>query len=157
MKYNDLTLETKKTGKRLGRGIASGKGKTATRGTKGQKSRAGSSRRPGFSGGQNPLMQQLPKLPGFKSKRPKNEIIFTDQLEGLKKSIVDNFVLFEARLTSSPHSKVKLLSRGDLKSKITLKIQSISAEALNALEKSGGSFEKTEVVKRQPKKPATKQ
>lgn len=157
MKYNQLDIKAKKSSKRLGRGIASGRGKTATRGTKGQKSRTGYSKRPGFSGGQNPLMQQLPKLPGFKSHRPKNEIIFTDQLDAIKKPIIDNYTLFEAKLISTPHSKVKLLKRGDLKSKLTLKIQSISSEALNALEKSGGSFTKVEVAKRLPKKPEAKE
>ena len=68
MKYNELSPVAGKSRKRVGRGIAAGQGKTAGRGTKGQGARTGSSKRPGFEGGQNPLMQRLPKLAGFKSK-----------------------------------------------------------------------------------------
>ena len=60
MKYHELTSTSQKSPKRVGRGIAAGQGKTAGRGTKGQGARTGSSKRPGFEGGQNPLMQRLP-------------------------------------------------------------------------------------------------
>jgi large subunit ribosomal protein L15 len=85
MKYNELNLKANKAKTRVGRGIAAGKGKTAGRGTKGQGSRTGSSARPGFEGGQNPLMQRLPKLRGFKSHKTKHENIFTDQLARLSR------------------------------------------------------------------------
>src|SRR5580704_15038360 len=98
MKYNQLTISSKKHGKRLGRGIAAGGGKTAGRGTKGQKSRTGSKKKPGFEGGQNPLMQRLPKLHGFNSHRIKSEVVYTGQLELLGKAKVDNQVLAEAEL-----------------------------------------------------------
>jgi large subunit ribosomal protein L15 len=89
MKYNELNIEANKSKTRVGRGIAAGKGKTAGRGTKGQHSRTGSTRRPGFEGGQNPLMQRLPKLRGFKSFKVPAETIYTGQLEqfGGKQSI----------------------------------------------------------------------
>ncbi len=67
MKFNELTTTHKKSPKRVGRGIAAGQGKTAGRGTKGYGARTGSKARPGFAGGQNPIMQALPKLPGFRS------------------------------------------------------------------------------------------
>jgi large subunit ribosomal protein L15 len=152
MKYDKLDLSPKKSAKRVGRGIASGKGKTAGRGTKGQGARAGSTRRPGFSGGQNPLMQQLPKLPGFKSHFEKAELVFIDQLDDLKKKIVDNYVLFDAHLISTPHSKVKLLHRGELKSSVSVKLQGASAQAVDALTKAGGVFEKVNIVMRPAKK-----
>jgi large subunit ribosomal protein L15 len=85
MKYNDLNTIRPKQSKRVGRGISAGQGKTAGRGTKGQGARTGSTKKPGFAGGSNPLMQKLPKLPGFKSHRTPNEIVNTGQLAELKK------------------------------------------------------------------------
>jgi len=69
MKYNELNISKDKNARRVGRGISAGRGKTAGRGTKGQKARAGSRRKPGFEGGQNPLMNRIPKLRGFKQFR----------------------------------------------------------------------------------------
>src|ERR1700738_2435543 len=93
MKYNELTLAKKKSPKRLGRGIAAGQGKTAGRGTKGQMSRTGSSKNPGFEGGQTPMMQQLPKLRGFHSHRPAVAVVYTGQLEQLNTKTIDTYVL----------------------------------------------------------------
>ena len=76
MKYHELQVNSNRDARRVGRGISAGQGKTAGRGTKGQRSRTGSGRRPGFEGGQNPLMQRLPKLPGFRSIRVKAENVF---------------------------------------------------------------------------------
>ena len=73
MKFNELQTQRAKTGKRVGRGIAAGQGKTAGRGTKGQMSRTGSKKKPGFEGGQSPLMIRLPKLHGFRSMKTKAE------------------------------------------------------------------------------------
>src|SRR5262245_3413345 len=101
MKYNELTISKNKSGKRVGRGIAAGQGKTAGRGTKGQMARTGSHKRPGFEGGQNPLMQRLPKLPGFKSKRERAEVVYSGQLEAFGGKTVDSTVLAEAGLISS--------------------------------------------------------
>src|ERR1700693_1335574 len=98
MKYNELTISSNKNPKRVGRGIAAGQGKTAGRGTKGQNSRSGSTRKPGFEGGQNPLMQRLPKLHGFRSYKVKAETITTRQLNNLGIAKVDNQSLFSAGL-----------------------------------------------------------
>jgi large subunit ribosomal protein L15 len=158
MKYHDLVTTKKKSGKRVGRGIAAGQGKTAGRGTKGQNSRTGSSRKPGFEGGQNPLMQRLPKLRGFKSKRPEVENVFTGQLETLTQKTVDSTVLAAAGFLSSPYVKVKLIVKGELTKAVTVKLQSASAGAIAALETAGGSFEVTaqlgRPVTRAPKKDA---
>lgn len=140
MKYNQLDITTKTARTRRGRGIAAGKGKTAGRGTKGQNARKSGGVRPGFEGGQNPLMQRLPKLRGFKSKRVPAELIYTGQLDELKGNI-DNFTLAEAGLTTSPFVKVKVVVNGELKSKVNVKLQGASAEAANLIKKAGGTFE----------------
>ena len=143
MKYHELQVVKPKAGKRVGRGIAAGQGKTAGRGTKGQGSRTGSSAKPGFMGGSNPLMQQLPKLPGFKSKRTPAENVYTGQLNALK-GTVDNTSLAEAGLISNAYTNVKLVVKGDdLKAKLTVKLQSASASAVAAIEAAGGTFTKT--------------
>jgi large subunit ribosomal protein L15 len=143
MKYNELDVIKSKAPKRVGRGIAAGQGKTAGRGTKGQNSRTGSSRRPGFEGGQNPLMQRLPKLHGFRSYKVKAEAVYTGQLDALKAKIVDNAALAEAGLVSNAFVRVKLVVKGELKSAKTVKLQLASATAVAAVEKAGGSFEAT--------------
>jgi len=139
MKYNELQPVQSKSPKRVGRGIAAGQGKTAGRGTKGQGSRTGSSKRPGFEGGQNPLMQRLPKLHGFHSHKVRAENVFTDQLNNLGAK-VDNQVLADEGLTSSPYVRVKLLSRGELTKAVTVNLQGASESAIEVLQKAGGEF-----------------
>ena len=141
MKYNDLNLEKSKSSRRVGRGIAAGQGKTAGRGTKGQGARTGSSRRPGFSGGQIPLMQQLPKLPGFRSFKTDKEVVYTGQLDQFANKVVDSELLAKAGIISSPHVSAKLIVKGDVTKKVTVKLQAASATAVSAVEKAGGSFE----------------
>ena len=140
MKYNELKLTKQKVATRPGRGISAGGGKTAGRGTKGQGSRKSSNVRLGFEGGQIPLYMRLPHLRGFKSHRTKPDIIFTGQLESIKKAVIDNNTLYEAGLTSNPYSSVKLLVKGDLASKKDVKLQSASKSAQAMLKKTGGSF-----------------
>lgn len=156
MKYNELVLQKRKNSRRVGRGIAAGQGKTAGRGTKGQKSRAGSRRRPGFEGGQNPLMQRLPKLPGFRSIRPKADVIYTGQLDETKVTTIDNFTLYNAGLISSPYTKVKVLSKGEVKKKLNVKLQSASESAVAQIQKAGGSFTLTQRVARTKKEKTAK-
>ena len=84
MKYNDLIVESNTRPSRKGRGISAGQGKTAGRGTKGQKARTGHRKMPtGFMGGQRAIMQAVPKLKGFKSLHAKAEVVYTDRLNGL--------------------------------------------------------------------------
>ena len=142
MKYNELKTAKNKNAKRVGRGIAAGQGKTAGRGTKGQMSRTGSSKRPGFEGGQNPLMQRLPKLPGFKSKALKPEVVYTGQLDAFAGKTADAESLAAAGLISNPFVAVKVITRGEVTKKVTVKAVAISASALEAVQKAGGSFEK---------------
>ena len=151
MKYNDLTVNKNTRPSRAGRGISAGLGKTAGRGTKGQKSRTGHHKMPaGFMGGQRAIMQAIPKLKGFKSIHPKAEVVYTDNLNGLSGD-VDNFKLAEASLIKSPFNKVKVILRGELTAKIVLKTQFASKTAVKAIEKAGGKFEKTELPKRAKK------
>ena len=148
MKFNELDLHKNKTAKRVGRGIAAGQGKTAGRGTKGQMSRTGSKKKPGFEGGQNPLMQRLPKLHGFRTRKPEMEEVFLDQLDAFAGKVVDNFVLAEAGLVPNPFVRVKLLVGGEVTKKVTVKLQGASAGAIEAIEKAGGTFEKVSQVAR---------
>lgn len=151
MKYNDLTVNKNVRPTRKGRGISAGQGKTAGRGTKGQKSRTGHRKMPaGFMGGQRAIMQAIPKLKGFKSLHDKAEVVYTDRLNELSGN-VDNFLLAEKNFISSPFVKVKVISRGELTAKITLETQFISKTALEALKKAGGSFKKVAVPQRTKK------
>ncbi len=156
MKFNDLNLTKNRSPKRVGRGTASGHGKTAGRGTKGQSSRSGGKVRPGFEGGQNPLYKRLPKLPGFTSHRPKAENIYTGQLDAFAGKTVDNFTLANAGLVSSPYTKVKLISKGEVTKKVTVKLQAASETAIEAVQKAGGSFSVVDQVKRLPKEKSDK-
>ena len=152
MKYNDLTVEKNTRPSRKGRGIAAGQGKTAGRGTKGQKARTGHRKMPtGFMGGQRAIMQAVPKLKGFKSFHPKAEVVYTDRLNELSGK-VDNVKLAEAALISSPYVKVKVITRGELKSKIELETQFASKSAIEAIKKAGGSFRKVAILKKPEKK-----
>ena len=148
MKYNDLKVEKNTRPSRKGRGIAAGQGKTAGRGTKGQKARTGHHKMPaGFMGGQRAIMQAVPKLKGFKSFHPKAEVVYTDRLNELKGK-VDNYVLAEKMLISSPFVKVKVITRGELTAKIDLETQFASKSAVEAIKKAGGSFKKVAVYGR---------
>jgi|SRR5665213_2993956 len=151
MKYNELVIKKNKAPKRVGRGISAGQGKTAGRGTKGQGARK-SSLRAGFAGGQTPLHMQIPKLRGFKSKRVDKQEVYTGQLELIKSATIDADSMFKAGLVTDPFSNVKLIVKGELTSKKTVKIQAASAGAIAAVEKAGGSVE---IVERQAR-PASK-
>lgn len=151
MKYNDLSVEKNTRPSRKGRGISAGQGKTAGRGTKGQKARTGHHKMPaGFMGGQRAIMQAVPKLKGFKSIHAKAEVVYTDRLNGLKGK-VDNIALAKADLISSPYVKVKVISRGELTAKIDLETQFASKTAIEAIKKAGGSFKKVKILQKAKK------
>lgn len=152
MKYHELASTGSKSPKRVGRGIAAGQGKTAGRGTKGQGARTGSSKRPGFEGGQNPLMQRLPKLHGFKSHKVKAENVFTNQLNDLGAK-VDNQLLAEKGLITSPYVHVKLLTRGELTKKVSVSLQGASESAIEVVQAAGGDFTVVPRVARPASKP----
>lgn len=148
MKYNDLKVNANTRPSRKGRGISAGQGKTAGRGTKGQKSRTGHRKMPaGFMGGQRAIMQAVPKLKGFKSLHAKAEVVYTENLNNLSGD-VDNFALAEANLIKSPYNRVKIITRGEVTAKINLSTQFASKTAIKAIEKAGGKFTKVAVPQR---------
>ena len=132
---------SKKNRRRVGRGIGSGLGKTAGRGHKGQKSRAGGFHKVGFEGGQMPLQRRLPKR-GFKSAQLKynGEVTLSD-LERLGVDEVDVLTLKAAGLVGQIVKHVKVIKAGDLTRKVALKGVGATAGAKAAIEAAGGSVE----------------
>lgn len=141
-KYNELQVTANRSRKRVGRGISAGGGKTAGRGTKGQNARTGKKLRSMFQGGQNGIQSAVPKARGFKSLRTPAQVVYLDRLNELK-GTVDNFALYEAGLIATPFHTVKVILRGELTAKITLKTQGASKSVVEAIVKAGGTFEKT--------------
>lgn len=141
MKINELPLSPYKPRKRVGRGIASGYGKTAGRGTKGQRARSGVSLRPGFEGGQNPLLKRIPKQPGFTSRKQPAQRIYTGQLNrfGKRKTTVTLHALHEAGLIAHPRRRTKLLVRGKVTAPVSVEVHEASQQAQQDLKKAGGS------------------
>lgn len=141
MELNNLKPGTgaKHAKRRVGRGIGSGLGKTAGRGHKGQKSRAGGFHKVGFEGGQMPLQRRLPKR-GFKSASLKYnaEVTLTD-LQKLGVDEVDLLTLKQAGLVGELAKVVKVIKSGELTSKVTLKGIGATAGAKAAIEAAGGS------------------
>lgn len=148
MKFNQLKIKKNKSSTRVGRGISAGRGKTAGRGTKGQGARKSGGVRPGFEGGQMPFYMRIPKLRGFTSRRPKTLNVYTGQLDAIKNSTIDTNTLVEAGLIETPYVKVKLIQKGELTKKVSVKLQGASAAAIKQVEKAGGSFEKVPQFKR---------
>ncbi len=128
---------------RVGRGIGSGRGKTAGRGVKGQMSRSGSSVRPGFMGGQMPLFRRLPKR-GFSNHPFKVEydVINVCDLERFDAgSTVDMAALKKIGLIPGGAKLLKVLARGTLSKKLTVRANAYSAKAKGAIESAGGKAE----------------
>jgi large subunit ribosomal protein L15 len=125
--------------RRVGRGIGSGLGKTAGRGHKGQKSRAGGYHKVGFEGGQMPLQRRLPKR-GFKSLTLKyNAEVTLADLESLALDEVDMLTLKQTGLVAHKAKVVKIIATGALTRKIALKGVGATAAAKIAIEAVGGS------------------
>ena len=147
MKLNTLSSGNKKSKKRLGRGIGSGKGKTSGRGHKGQKSRSGVAIK-SFEGGQMPLYRRLPKR-GFKAfnnqLKQSVAIINLSKIQEIleKKKILPNSklnlsTLQKFQLVNKKYSKLKLLGSGDIKEKFDIETNFISDSAKEKIEKLGG-------------------
>lgn len=134
-----------KTKKRIGRGEGSGYGDTATRGHKGAKSRSGYSRKTGFEGGQMPLQRRVPKY-GFKNINRKeykgiNIGVLQELAEQKGLSEITVETLMDAGLVQK-NTLVKILGKGELKTKLTVKAHSFSKSAIAAIEKMEGTAEK---------------
>jgi len=130
--------------KRLGRGEASGKGGTSTKGNKGGQSRAGYQRKLAHEGGQMPIQRRIPKR-GFKNNNRVEFVVFNlGQIEQLQeKYAFSEFSLENLYINGliSRTDKIKILGTGELKAKLTFKVNAISAKAKEAIEASGGSVE----------------
>lgn len=143
MKYNELQVTASKDKKRVGRGIAAGQGKTAGRGTKGQGSRTGKKLHAMFQGGSRSLVTAIPKARGFKSRRTPAQVVYLDHLNAFKGKTADNFTLFEQGYIGTPFHTVKVIARGEITEKVTLKVQGASKSVQEAITKAGGSFTNT--------------
>lgn len=142
MKLNTIqpNIGSKKSPRRVGRGIGSGLGKTAGRGHKGQKSRAGGYHKVGFEGGQMPLQRRLPKR-GFKSTTlPFQAEVTLSALQKLSIQEVDILVLKQAGVIARDARFVKVINTGSLEIKLTLRGIHASAAARQAIESVGGQF-----------------
>ncbi|MBC7741352.1 MAG: 50S ribosomal protein L15 [Bdellovibrionaceae bacterium] len=130
--------------KRIGRGIGSGMGGTATKGHKGQLARTGGKVRRGFEGGQTPLTRRLPKF-GFTNAAFANnfQVINLSDLAKLNSSTVDAALMYQAGL-GSKSAKFKILAKGEITKAVTVKAHAFSEKAKAAIEKAGGT---TEVIK----------
>jgi large subunit ribosomal protein L15 len=147
MKLNELSDNqgASKGRKRIGRGIGSGKGKTSGQGHKGQKARSGVAIK-GFEGGQMPLHRRLPKR-GFNNIFAKDyKVVNTGRLQGAIDAgrldagkPVDAAALKEAGLVKSAPDGIRLLAKGELKTKINITVAGASKAAVEAVEKAGGS------------------
>jgi len=137
-----------KNRKRVGRGEGSKRGGTSTRGHKGAKSRSGYSRKVGFEGGQQPLQRRVPKFGFTNPNRVEYNGVNIDTLQQLFdskkiKSKVDKQVLIDNGLVQK-NDLVKILGRGELKSKLSVTADAFSSTAKEAIEKAGGSANITE-------------
>ena len=145
MELNNLIKINKKK-IRVGRGIGSGKGKTSSRGHKGQKSRSGVAIK-SFEGGQMPLYRRLPKR-GFKSLHRKNTAILNlskiqsilDKSKNEIKDLINLKILQEKKLINSKFSKLKILGSGEIKKNIEISAHFASKQALSKIEKAGGKI-----------------
>lgn len=130
--------------KRLGQGIGSGSGKTSSRGHKGQNSRSGGGVRPGFEGGQMPLMRRIPKR-GFNNVRFRTyfQLVNLDSLASCFAAgdVVTAKELFEMKLIKKLDKPVKILARGEISESLTVRAHAFSGQAVKKIEAAGGKAE----------------
>ena len=145
MKLNELkpVAGARHYKKRVGRGVGSGMGKTATRGHKGQNARSGGGVRPAFEGGQTPLFKRLPKR-GFTNVSRKEYAVvnlgdINDKFEA--GAVIDVAALKNAGLVKKEYEGVKVLSDGELTKAVTIKAAKFSKSALEKISQAGGTAE----------------
>ncbi|HIJ55341.1 MAG TPA: 50S ribosomal protein L15 [Deltaproteobacteria bacterium] len=144
MKLNELSPAkgSRSARKRLGRGVGSGTGKTAGRGSKGHNSRSGGGVRPGFEGGQMPIHRRLPKR-GFTNifKKHFAEINIRDLSRFESGSLVDKGALIQEGLVRGKNDGIVLLGKGDISIPLTIKVNRTSKGAREKIEGAGGTVE----------------
>ena len=144
MKLNQLSPApgSKHKPRRLGRGVGSGYGKTAGRGTKGQNSRSGGGVRPGYEGGQMPLHRRLPKRGFTNIFRKKMAIVNLRDLARFESgAVIDETALVAAGLIKGKRDGIKLLGIGEIKHPLTVRLHAVSRSAKLKIEASGGTIE----------------
>jgi len=144
MKLNELSppVGSRGTRKRVGRGVGSGQGKTAGRGTRGHNSRSGGGVRPGFEGGQMPLHRRLPKRGFTNIFRKKIAVINIRDLARFESgSIVDEASLIRVGLVKGRRDGIKLLGQGEIKIPLTIKVNGVSKNAREKIIAAGGNIE----------------
>ncbi|GEN88596.1 50S ribosomal protein L15 [Oceanobacillus sp. FSL W8-0428] len=144
MKLHELKAAegSRKERNRVGRGTSSGNGKTSGRGHKGQKARSGGGVRLGFEGGQMPLFQRLPKRGFTNINRKEYAIVNLDTLNRFEEGTeVTPELLLETGVVSKLNAGVKILGKGQLEKKLTVKAHKFSASAKEAIEAAGGQSE----------------
>ncbi len=153
MKVHELEVVAAKDKKRVGRGIGSGYGKTAGRGTKGQNARTGGGVRPGFEGGQNPLAKRLPKKRGFASlNRISYQVVNLSSLDKFNAGdIVGIAELVKAGLVKYSDRPVKILAQGVIAKKLIISVQAASLKARDSIVKAGGSIALAPLPRPKPK------
>ncbi|MBO0961525.1 50S ribosomal protein L15 [Neobacillus sp. MM2021_6] len=128
--------------KRLGRGIGSGQGKTAGKGHKGQNARSGGGVRLGFEGGQTPLYRRLPKRGFTNISRKEFAIVNLDALNRFEEGTeVTPELLIEIGVVSNEKAGIKVLAKGNVEKKLTVKAHKFSSAAKEAIEAAGGTTE----------------
>lgn len=135
---------SRKDRKRVGRGHGSGHGGRSGKGDKGQNSRAGGGKGPGFEGGQNPMHMRLPKLPGFKNRnRVEYSVVNVSRLDAIfaDGDQVTAETLVEKGVIKSASEQVKVLGDGDITKKLTVKVDKVSGPAKTKIEAAGGTVE----------------
>ena len=135
---------SKRNRKRVGRGPASGNGKTAGRGMNGQKSRAGGGKGAGFEGGQTPLARRLPKLPGFRNFNRVDYVpVNVSRLDAKFNAgdLVDADTLYAAGIIKNTTDPIKVLGDGEITKALTVRVDKVSASARAKIEAVGGKVE----------------
>ena len=128
-------------GKRVGRGIGSGSGKTCGRGHKGQKSRAGGKVRIGFEGGQMPLQRRLPKIGFYSRQAAFVEEVRLYQLNAMSENEIDLDLLKKSGIVGRRTKKVKIINTGNIERAITVKGLAVTKGAAEAITSAGGKVE----------------
>lgn len=139
---------SRKARRNRGRGDGSGRGSYSGRGGKGQTARSGGNRKPGFEGGQTPLIRRMPKLKGFKNiNRVAYQVLNVATLNTYTGGeMVDVIHLYDAGLINRKNKPVKLLGDGELTKKFAVKVDACSKQAREKIEKAGGSVTLTKDV-----------
>lgn len=138
---SNLHSSARKSQKRLGRGLASGHGRTAGKGTKGQRARAGYKKKAWFEGGQTPLIHRIPKR-GFNNPcRTEYEVINISRLEQFEPNTVIDQKLLKAKGIAKSRLPIKILGDGELTKPFTVRVHKFSNKAKEKIESIGGKAE----------------